>query len=124
MFERGNEWLVPEWIKILLDLVNYKYAPLKEIAISYLISSFSQNTNFISAMQDVQLIWMPHMSKIYFDVRADIFSMRRHTVSSAPGGESFTRCRPLPSLTPLVQVLHCPHLEQQSTTLLTIDSNL
>ena len=42
MFVRGNEWLMPDWIKILLDLVNYKHAPLKEIAISYIIATFSQ----------------------------------------------------------------------------------
>jgi len=76
MFYRGNEWFVPKWIKILLDLVRYKHPLLKEVAINFLIASFSQNTNFISSIKDCQLIWMPQIVNKYFEVRRDLFKVR------------------------------------------------
>lgn len=36
----------------------------------------AQNTNFINIIQKVQLVWVPHMSKVYFDVRSELIQMR------------------------------------------------
>ena len=63
----GNSWFLPEWIEILLDLVRYEHARLKETAILFLISSFSQQSNFISSALKIQILYDPHLSRLYYE---------------------------------------------------------
>lgn len=76
MFEGGNASYVPEWIKVLLDLVRYQHAPLKETSIAFLLATFSARANLIRTARSTIFIWEDDPATLFLRVRTEISRLR------------------------------------------------
>ena len=65
-------------VTVLLDLLMYEDAELFEIAFGTLSRHFSQVTEFISTMKNVQLLATPESSSAYDLLRAELSVFRNH----------------------------------------------
>ena len=94
MFERGNGSLMPEWIKIVLDLVRHECPYLKQEAIATLITSFNQHANFIAMLEKINFIYCPRIAKRYFEMLDDVSHLRRvaGALQAAKGDQQSRAC--------------------------------
>jgi hypothetical protein len=94
MFERGNGGVMPEWIKIVLDLVRHECPYLKQEAIATLITSFNQHANFIATLEKINFIYCPRIAKRYFEMLDDVSHLRRvaGALQAAKGDEQSRAC--------------------------------
>mmetsp|Transcript_21718 Transcript_21718/g.44132 ORF Transcript_21718/g.44132 Transcript_21718/m.44132 type:complete len:242 (+) Transcript_21718:130-855(+) len=97
MFATGNVTFVPDWIKVLLDLIRYENAALKERSIATLLTTFSTHPNFIARAQSTILVWESELVEKHLRVRTETTCWGNTECVDADGrcGLRFTQARHL-----------------------------
>lgn len=96
MFQSESGWFIPDWIKVVLDLLRYKDVELKERAIRMLMDSFSEQPNFIQIVKQSSMLVTPSLVELYYSIRlrtAGLQKFARDLGREGPvGSQAATEC--------------------------------